>query len=61
MACMFTAVFHAPVTAMIMAFEITHDYGILLPAMLACTLSHLFSRPARVRTRPAKTNPKASG
>lgn len=42
MACMFTAVFRAPVTAMIMAFETTRDYGILVPAMLACTLTHLF-------------------
>jgi CIC family chloride channel protein len=46
MACVFTSVFRAPVTAMVMAFELTQDYGILVPAMFACAITHLFARPS---------------
>lgn len=44
MAGVFTAAFEAPFTAIIIAFEITRDYGILMPVMLGCVLAHVFSR-----------------
>lgn len=39
MASMFAAVARAPLTAIIIAFEITGDYGLVLPLMLAATLA----------------------
>ena len=48
MACVFGAAFEAPVTALVMALELTQDYGLLLPAMFACTVTYLFSRKAPV-------------
>ncbi len=34
---------HAPITAMIIVFELTHDYHIILPLMITCIISTLFS------------------
>lgn len=48
MAGVFSAAFRAPITAVIMTFEITRDYGILAPVMLACVLSHMLSRSTTV-------------
>lgn len=42
--CLFTSAFAAPVTAIVMTFEMTQDYGIVLPVMFACVITHLFSR-----------------
>lgn len=47
MACVFTAAFNAPVTGMIMAFELSQDYGILPVVMLACVITHMASRPSK--------------
>ena len=44
MASFFTAAFQAPVTGIVMAFEMTRDFGILMPVMFACTLAFIFSR-----------------
>ena len=44
MACVFTAVFQAPVTGMIMVFEMTQDYGILPLVMCCCVVSQLVSK-----------------
>ncbi len=44
MACLFTAAFRAPVSAMVMAFETTRDYGVLPPVMVACAITFVFSR-----------------
>jgi len=44
MACVFTASFQAPMSGIILAFELTRDYGILMPVMFACTLAFIFSR-----------------
>jgi CIC family chloride channel protein len=55
MACLFAAAFEAPVTAIVMALELTQDYGLLLPAMFACTVAYVFSRKAQ----SPKTAPEA--
>ncbi len=34
---------HAPITAMVMCFELTNHYSLILPIMLVCTLSTLLS------------------
>jgi CIC family chloride channel protein len=44
MAAFLAGVVHAPLTAIIMLFEITHDYRIILPLMLAVTVSLMISR-----------------
>jgi CIC family chloride channel protein len=46
MACLFAAAFEAPVTAIVMALELTQDYSLLLPAMFACAVTYVFSRKA---------------
>jgi CIC family chloride channel protein len=35
---------HAPLTALLMAFEITNNYQTILPVMIACSLSAIISR-----------------
>lgn len=37
----------APVTAILLAFELTHDYGVILPVMLASAIAILVSRAFR--------------
>ncbi len=47
MSCVVTAAFKAPVTSMILALELSRDYGILMPVMIACILAHLVTRDHR--------------
>jgi CIC family chloride channel protein len=35
---------HAPISAMIIIFEMTGDYGLILPLMLTCVISYLLAR-----------------
>lgn len=44
MAAMVAGATHAPLTAMTLIFEITRDYRIALPAMLACGIAAVFSQ-----------------
>ena len=41
MAAMFAGAAHAPITAILILFEMTGDYAIILPLMLSCTVSVL--------------------
>jgi CIC family chloride channel protein len=43
MAAMFAAVSHAPLTAMLIVFELTNDYALILPLMLATVVSTFLS------------------
>ena len=43
MGAVFTGVTRAPLTAILILFELTHDYNLVLPIMLACVLSNLVS------------------
>jgi len=40
----FAAMMQAPLTPIVMIFELTHDYGIILPLMLCCILAVVVSR-----------------
>lgn len=51
MAAVFSSAFRSPITAVIMTFEITRDGGIIAPVMLACVLSHIFSRSSKPKTQ----------
>lgn len=44
MACVITSFYQAPVTAIVMALEISQDYGVLMPVMVACVISYLITR-----------------
>jgi CIC family chloride channel protein len=44
MGAIFAATMHAPLTPIVMMFEMTHDYGIILPLMLACIFSVVVAR-----------------
>ena len=44
MGAVFAAMMQAPLTPIVMVFELTHDYGIILPLMLACILAVVVSR-----------------
>ncbi|NLE77179.1 MAG: CBS domain-containing protein [Chloroflexi bacterium] len=44
MAAVFTAAARAPLTSIMILFEMTDDYRIILPLMLACTVSTLLAR-----------------
>jgi len=44
MAAVFAAAAHAPITAMLIVFEMTQDYKIILPLMLATVISTLISQ-----------------
>lgn len=58
MACLFTSAFEAPLTAIVMALELTQDYGLLLPAMFACAITYVFSRRTETKTAaPAPPKP----
>ncbi|MHB2026986.1 MAG: chloride channel protein [Elusimicrobiota bacterium] len=48
MACVVTSSFRAPFTAMILALEISKDYGVLLPVMLACVIAHAATRSSKI-------------
>jgi len=43
MGCFLAATTHAPLMAMLMLFEMTLDYGIVLPLMLACVVAYYTS------------------
>ncbi|MFC1726527.1 chloride channel protein [candidate division KSB1 bacterium] len=43
MGAMVSAATHAPITAMIIIFELTNDYKIILPLMIACTIGLLLA------------------
>ena len=44
MGAIFGAMMHAPLTPIVMIFELTRDYGIILPLMLSCILASLVAR-----------------
>ncbi len=43
MAALFAGAAHAPITAIVILFEMTNDYRVILPLMLAAVVSYLFS------------------
>jgi CIC family chloride channel protein len=44
MGAVFAGLMQAPLTPIVMLFELTHDYGIILPLMLSCILAVVVSR-----------------
>lgn len=44
---LFAGVAHAPVTGIILGFEMGRDYGVILPLMVSCSISALLSRRFR--------------
>ncbi len=44
MAAVLAATTHATVTAVLIIFEMTRDYGVILPLMLACVIATAVSR-----------------
>ncbi|MCL4234378.1 MAG: chloride channel protein, partial [Deltaproteobacteria bacterium] len=44
MAAVVAAATHAPLTAILIVFEMTNGYAIILPLMIACTLATVFAR-----------------
>jgi hypothetical protein len=44
MGALFAATMHAPLTPIVMIFELTRDYELILPLMLACILSVFVAR-----------------
>lgn len=44
MGAFFAGAGHVPIAAIIMVFEMTRDYSLFVPAMVACTLTYLFVR-----------------
>ncbi len=48
MGAIFAATMHAPLTPIVMIFELTHDYAIILPLMLGCIIAVFVAR----RTHP---------
>lgn len=57
MAATFTAVARAPLTSILIVFEITGDYGLVLPLMVATAISTILA--GRVRPESAYTSPLA--
>jgi len=47
MAAVLAGTSHAPITGLLLAFELTHDYGVVLPVMLAVAISTLLARALR--------------
>ncbi len=48
LACAVTSAYRAPVTAIVMALEISRDYDLLMPVMVACVAAYLTTpRPSR--------------
>jgi H+/Cl- antiporter ClcA len=41
MVCAVTGAFRAPMTAIVMALEISHDYDLLIPVTVACAAAFL--------------------
>lgn len=46
MGAFFAAVIRAPITSVLIIFEMTHSYGLILPLMIANTVAYLFARGA---------------
>lgn len=44
MGAIFAAMMHAPLTPIVIMFELTQDYGVMLPLMLGCILSGFVAR-----------------
>ncbi len=44
MGAFFAGAGHVPIAAIIMVFEMTRDYSLFVPAMVACTLTYIFVR-----------------
>ncbi|MBI4586879.1 MAG: ClcB-like voltage-gated chloride channel protein [Planctomycetes bacterium] len=44
MGCLLSGTTHAPIMAILMIFELTQDYGIILPLMLSCIVSSSVAR-----------------
>ncbi|MDE2039946.1 MAG: chloride channel protein [Elusimicrobia bacterium] len=47
MACVITSFYQAPVTAIVMALEVSQDYDILMPVMVACVIAYVVTRRKR--------------
>lgn len=47
MAATLSGTSHAPITAILLAFELTHDYAVILPVMLASAIATLVTRSLR--------------
>jgi CIC family chloride channel protein len=57
MGALLSATTHAPIMAIILIFEVTLDYGIILPLMLACVIAHYTSsaiEPASIYSESLK-------
>jgi CIC family chloride channel protein len=57
MGAFLAATTHAPIMAIILIFEVTLDYGIILPLMLACVIAHYTSQafePASIYSESLK-------
>jgi CIC family chloride channel protein len=50
MASMIAATTHAPITAAVLAFELSGDYGIVLPLLLATGGATVVARALRARS-----------
>lgn len=48
---------HAPLTSMLMIFEMTENYGVAVPLMLACVLGYTVSRMLHARSIYAGSSP----
>lgn len=55
MAAVFTASFQAPATGILLGLELTRDYGLLPPLMIACVVSNLASRRSTAQAAQAAT------
>lgn len=51
---------HAPLTSMLMIFEMTENYGVVVPLMLACVLGYSVSRVLRAESIYAGSSPAPS-
>lgn len=55
MAGFFASVSNAPISTIIFVSEMTGSYHLLLPSLLVCSLSYLFSRPWTIYVRQVKS------
>jgi CIC family chloride channel protein len=57
MGAFLSAATHAPLTSVLMIFEMTENYGVVVPLMLACVLGYYVSRVLRPQSIYASGNP----
>jgi CIC family chloride channel protein len=57
MGAFLAAATHAPLTSVLMIFEMTENYGVVVPLMLACVLGYYVSRVLRPKSIYASGNP----